>query len=128
VERLEVDTMLHQVPIPDSEFRPEEARGSPSLIDVARGVGFGLAATAVPTLIGKRDLRDAAVPPQAIAVGVVIAVADIVASRPMRPIPDNSEYNQQLLDEWRATNDGIAADNDRLRRRAQLRIRVGAER
>jgi hypothetical protein len=128
VERMAVDTTPHEPPIPETDFRPEERRGSPRLVDLGRGLAFGLAATAAPTLLGNRDLRDAAVPPKAIALGAVIALADIVASRPMRPIPDNIDFNARLRAEWEATNLGIAADNDRIRREARLRIRTGGER
>ena len=128
VERLSVDTMEHQPAIQESDFRPEARRGSPSLLDVGRGLGFGLAATAVPALLGNRDLRDNSIPPPALALGLTIALADIVASRPMRPIPDNVEYNRRLRAEWQAINLDIAADNETLRRQARMRIRVGGER
>jgi hypothetical protein len=79
-------------------------------------------------LLGNRDLRDSSIPPKAMALGVVIALVDILASRPMRPIPANVEYNAGLRAEWEATNAGIATENATLRRQARLRIRVGGGR
>lgn len=62
-----------------------------------------------------------------ISVGGTIAVAGVVgvfAGRRPVPIAENIEFNRRLLASWEARNREIAAENERRRRWAPLRIDV----
>lgn len=126
IERTPVDTAQHEPPIPTPQFRSESGKRAPSLAGVARGLGLGMAASALPVLFGNGQLSDDFVPTSALALGITIAVADIWFGRPARPIPANVAHNRSLRTTWEARNRAIAADNERRRRRAPLRIRIGS--
>jgi hypothetical protein len=124
VEALSADTLLHEAPLADSLVRPESRTGPPSLLSVARGIGLGTAAVAVPTIIADADLGGRRVPLGAAVIGVSVALADIWLGRPDVPIPANVDYNRSLRREWLTRREATAAENERRRLAAPLRIRT----
>ena len=121
VERVAVDTVQHEPPLPDSLFRAETSKGMPNGLGIARGLALGAVAATLPYLIGNSELNDG-LPPGAIVLGGTVAIADIWLNRAESAIPENIEYNASLRAEWAEQNATIAADNEALRQRAAVRL------
>lgn len=122
-----VDTIPHEPPPDSNLFRPETRKGPPVAWSALAGVALGAAAAVLPSVLSNRDLSRQGVGMGGISVGGTIAVAGVVgvfAGRRPVPIAENIEFNRRLLASWEARNREIAAENERRRRWAPLRIEV----
>lgn len=122
-----VDTMQHQPPPDSSLFRPETRKGPPVGWSAVAGLALGAVATAAPSLLSNRDIAAQGLDARAVSIGGTIAAAGIVGvfvgRRPVS-IPENVEFNRRLVASWQERNAQIAAENERRRRWAPLRIEV----
>lgn len=124
LDRSSPDTLPHAPPVPVSQLRPETRRASPSVVNIIRGLALGAAAGAIPMVLGNSQVRDGSIPFTALAVGLSIAGVDIVFDRGLLPIPQNIVRNAALRRERERQNQTIAAENERRRRLAPVRLRV----
>ncbi|HYT03716.1 MAG TPA: hypothetical protein VEM13_02390 [Gemmatimonadales bacterium] len=119
------DSAPHEPPPADSLYRLEVRWGAPSRASLARGIGLGVAAGAIPLLFANSQLRSA--DGRALTVGVAVSLAGLSGyflGRPRQPLPENITYNRALRSAWEARNRAIAAANERRRGMALLRVRV----
>lgn len=127
VSRQPVDTASAEPPLAPTLFRPEMRKGGPAASSALLGLVFGAAAAALPTVLAHQDLRSEKIEISAVSVGAGISLAGIVgvfAGRPLVTIPENIEYNRSLVAAWEERNRAIAAQNERTRRWAPLRVRI----
>jgi hypothetical protein len=122
VERLPVDTVPHQAPVPD--FRPETRKGSPSLRTVGEGVGLGVLALLVSTAVNDARVSGRTITRGAWLVGGSVTLANIALKRPGVPIAENIAYNQALARQRTEEDRAAAAENARRFETAPLRIRT----
>jgi hypothetical protein len=125
VERLPVDTVPHQAPIP--VFRPETRKGSPSLRTVGEGIGLGTLALLVSAAVNDAGVSGRAIPREAWVVGGSVTLANIALKRPGVPIAENIAYNQALARQRTDEDRAIAAANATRLGIAPLRIRTMRE-
>ncbi|GIW53242.1 MAG: hypothetical protein KatS3mg081_2597 [Gemmatimonadales bacterium] len=122
-----VDTVPHQPPPDSSLFRPETRKGRPADWSALAGTMLGAAAFAVPITLSNPDLRESALDVGGISIGASIAIAGVagifVGRKPI-PIPENIRYNAGLIAAWEQRNREIAAENQRRRQWAPIRIEV----
>ncbi len=119
------ESLPHEPPPPDSLYRLEVRWGAPSRASLARGIGLGAAAGAIPLLLANSQLRSA--DGRALTVGAAVSLAGLTGyflGRPRQPLPENISYNRALRSAWDARNRAIAAANERRRGVALLRVRV----
>jgi len=125
VERLRVDTVPHQAPIPD--FRPETRKGSPSLRTVGEGIGLGALALLVSAVVNDARVSGRAIPRGAWLIGGSLTLANIALKRPGVPITEHIAYNESLRRQWNEEDRAIAAQNATRLGTAPLRIRATRE-
>jgi len=124
------DSLAHEPPPPDSLFRLEFRWGPRSRGPLLRGVGVGVAAVAIPLLLGHSELRTWSTKSRALFVGATISTAGIAAhvlGRPKELLPENIEYNRALRSAWQERNGSIAAINAVRRSTPMLRVHVVPE-
>ena len=124
------DTLAYEPPPPDSLFRLEFRWGPRSRGPLLRGVGVGVAAAAIPLLLGDSRLRTWGTESRALFVGATVSVAGLAAyvlGRPKQLLPENIEYNRALRSAWEARNRSIVATNAARRGTPMLRVRVVPE-
>ena len=119
------DTLLQEPAPPDSLYRLEVRFGRPSHAGLARGIGFGVGAAAIPLLLANGRLRGGE--SRAVTVGVAVSLAGVAGyflGRPRQPLPDNIAYNRTLRADWEARNRAITAANEQRRGIVLVRVRV----
>ncbi len=122
IERLSVDTLPHDRPIPGASYRPETKRRGPSLRTMLEGIGLGALAMIVPVVVNDRDVSGRSIPPAAGVLGGSVALATIAVKRPSVRVPDNIRYNESLRARWGEHDRSIAAENAARLRLAPLRV------
>jgi len=127
IERLPVDTLPHEPPIPGASYRPETKRRGPSLRTMLEGIGLGALAMIVPVVVNDGDVSGRSIPPAAGVLGGSVALATIAVKRPSVRVPDNIRYNESLRARWGEHDRSIAAENAARLRLAPLRIRTTQE-
>jgi hypothetical protein len=127
VERLPVDTALHQEPIPATAFRAEVSRRSPSLRTVRGSVGLGALALLVSAGVNDASVSGHSVPDGAWVIGGSVTVANIAFKRPRIPIPANVAYNDSLRRQWNEADRAIGAENIMRLVVAPMRIRTARQ-
>ena len=124
IDRLAVDTVAHVDPVIPEAYRVETRQGLPSLLTIAKSVGYGLAVVALPTLVNDPDLGGARVPAGAAVLGVTVTVGNLFFDRPDLPVQENIDYNASLRQRVDTRNTQIERDNEATRQQAPLRIRT----
>lgn len=130
ITRQPVDTTAREPALDSALFRPETKKGPPVPMSALSGIAFGVAAAAVPMVLGNKDLGSGKVQVPAISVGLGISVAGIAGvaiGRRMVPIHENIQYNRSLVTAWEQRNRAIAEANEHKRRLAPLRITLVEE-
>jgi hypothetical protein len=118
------DTTPHPRAPADSLLLPERARSGPAIRAIVGGVGVGLAAAILPSVVAS----DAELSPARFVVGASIGVAGISAfltRRPGRPLAANIAANDRVRAAWRAEVTRVALENEEATRRALVDLRLG---
>jgi hypothetical protein len=130
ITRQSVDTANHEPALDPLRFRPEARRGPLAARSALSGIAFGLAAVAVPMVLGNKNLGGGKAQASALSVGIGISLAGfagVVLGQRMVPIDENVQYNRSLVREWEQRNRAIADVNDVKRGLAPLRITLTQE-
>ncbi len=120
------DTLDWEPPPADSLLRPEYRKGAGPRASIWRGLAFGVAAAAIPVVIGSSALSDG-VEGQAVVVGVAIGAAGVAGyylGRPKIAIDENVVFNQTLRSAWESRNRAISQENVARRQQTLLRVRL----
>jgi len=120
------DTLDWEPPPADSLLRPEYRKGAGPRASIWRGLAFGVAAAAIPVVIGSSALSDG-VDGQAVVVGVAIGAAGVAGyylGRPKIAIDENVAFNQTLRSAWESRNRPITQENVTRRQQTLLRVRL----
>jgi hypothetical protein len=119
------DTAPHPRAPADSLLLPERAPAGPAVRAIVGGLGVGLAAAVLPSVVAS----DAELSPARFVVGASIGVAGLtafLARRPGRPLTENIAANDRARAAWRADVSRIAQENEDLTRRALVDLRLGS--
>ena len=125
VSRPAVDTTPLPAAPPDSLFRPERGDTRGAMHALVPGVAAGLAIVVLPNLVASGERASSA----RLIVGGTVAIAGVAAflsHHPGQRLPENTQYNRNLRENWRRNVAEISRRNaDRLRQ-GKMIIRPGA--
>src|SRR2546423_12612541 len=115
---------LPQAP-PDSVLRPERGDMPGAVRALAPGLAAGLAIIVLPKVVSSGDHPSSA----RLLVGGAVALGGIAAffsHHPGQQLPQNTQYNRSVRDNWRRNAAEISRRNAERMRQARMIIRPGA--
>ncbi len=122
IVRQEVDTL--PIPLEPRDLLPEQRAARGSWESLVGGLLLGAVTAGAPSALAS----DASLSSGRFAAGTAIAVAGVVGfviGRAEQPIPENIAANDSTRTAWRAGVAAAAAENERRRVTAEVRIRTG---
>jgi hypothetical protein len=115
------DTLALPKPLNDSLFLPEKTGTGPAIRSLLGGLGLGLVASALPSMIAS----GAQATPARFVIGGAVGIAGVagfVAHRGGRPLEKNIAANEARRTEWKSQME--AASRENAVRRADIRVTV----
>jgi hypothetical protein len=127
ISRPAVDTMPTPMLPADSLRRPETRPGSSGTTALLTGLGAGVTAALLPSLIsgGESGLSARYMVTGALSVTGIVA---LVRARRPQPIPENIAWNRQLQLNWEREAERVRGENEVLRRQPPIIVSSGVAR